>query len=170
MDKVAGMADRSPELGQDERERFDRLLEDAIESLPDNVRELLDHVPVVVLDCPTPEMLRSLKKDGTLEPEADGLDLCGLHTGVAITERSIEDPGGVGGGGGGGGWGSGLASGASGLEQIHLFRIGILDLAGGWEQPSADEEVYEEIRITLLHEVGHHFGLDEDDLDDLGYA
>jgi predicted Zn-dependent protease with MMP-like domain len=29
--------------------------------------------------------------------------------------------------------------------------------------------VYEEIRITLLHEIGHHFGLDEEDLEELGY-
>lgn len=149
------------ELTHAERERFDRLLEDAIESLPGNVREMLDHVPVVVLDCPTPEMVQSLKQDGTLESEADGMDLCGLHTGVAITERSVEDPG---------GWGLQHVLDASGPEQIHLFRIGILDLAGGWEQPNADEEVYEEIRITLLHEVGHHFGLDEGDLDELGYA
>jgi predicted Zn-dependent protease with MMP-like domain len=28
----------------------------------------------------------------------------------------------------------------------------------------------EQVRITLLHELGHHFGLDEDDLDSLGYA
>jgi predicted Zn-dependent protease with MMP-like domain len=156
------MEDELPhELAANDRDRFDRLLEDAIESLPPPVRSLLDQVPVVVLDCPTPDMLESLKKDGTLEPEADGRDLCGLHTGVAITERSVEDPG---------GWGGHWAADGSGPEQIHIFRMGVIDLAGGWEQPQADEEVYEEIRITLLHEVGHHFGLDEDDLDELGYA
>ena len=155
------MEARDPELTDEERERFDLLLEDAIGTLPAHVRQLIEHVPVVVLDCPTPEMVRSLKKDGTLEPEADGLDLCGLHTGVAITERSVEDPG---------GWGPQSVLEGSGPEQIHLFRIGILDLAGGWEQPNADQEVYEVIRITLLHEVGHHFGLDEEDLDELGYA
>jgi predicted Zn-dependent protease with MMP-like domain len=32
------------------------------------------------------------------------------------------------------------------------------------------DELIQEIRITVLHEVGHHFGLDEDQLDDLGYA
>lgn len=32
------------------------------------------------------------------------------------------------------------------------------------------EELVEEIRLTVLHEIGHHFGLDEDDLDDLGYG
>lgn len=31
------------------------------------------------------------------------------------------------------------------------------------------EEIVEQIRITVLHEVGHHFGLDEDDLAELGY-
>jgi predicted Zn-dependent protease with MMP-like domain len=33
-----------------------------------------------------------------------------------------------------------------------------------------EDRVREEIRITVLHEIGHHFGLDEDDLDRLGYA
>ena len=32
------------------------------------------------------------------------------------------------------------------------------------------DDVREEIRVTLLHELGHHFGLDEDDLERLGYA
>jgi predicted Zn-dependent protease with MMP-like domain len=158
--------DPAVELNAAERDRFDRLLEDAIEALPPAIRELIEHVPVVVLDSPTPVMLASLKRDGVLEQAADGLDLCGLHTGVAITQRSVEDPG---------GWG-GLAGGgeadaeSGGPERIHLFRKGIIDLAGGWEQPQAEEEVYEEIRITLLHEIGHHFGLEEDDLEDLGYA
>lgn len=42
-----------------------------------------------------------------------------------------------------------------------------MNLAGGWER--GEEAVREEIRVTLLHEIGHHFGLDEDDLADLGY-
>ena len=45
-------------------------------------------------------------------------------------------------------------------------------MAGGWEEwtdddgelMGGDEIVQEEIVITLLHELGHHFGLDEDDL------
>jgi len=32
------------------------------------------------------------------------------------------------------------------------------------------EELAEQIRITVLHEVGHHFGLDEERLDELGYS
>lgn len=70
--------------------------------------------------------------------------LCGLHSGTPLTERSVEQPDEL-------------------PETIHLFREGILDQAGGWAR------VKEEIRITMLHEIGHHFGLDEDDLTELGY-
>jgi predicted Zn-dependent protease with MMP-like domain len=130
---------------QSKRDRFDVLVEDAVESLPPPVRRLLDQVPVVVLDRPTPEMLQDL---GMSQSEAD--ELCGLHTGRANTERSVEHS-------------------AEVPSSIHLFRRGIVALAGGWEQPGADDEIYEQVRITLLHEIGHQFGLDEDDLADLGY-
>lgn len=125
--------------------RFDALVEDAIEGLPAHLRTLLDEVPVVVLDQPTPEMLRDL---GAKSSDVDGI--CGLHTGTAITERGMERHGEL-------------------PTVIHLFRRGIVDIAGGWDQDHPDERIYEEIRVTLLHEIGHHFGLDEDDLADLGY-
>jgi len=62
-----------------------------------------------------------------------------------------------------------------GPEQIHIFRRGVADLAvaeleGGWDDTQAEQEIYEEVRITLLHEIGHHFGLGEEDLDELGFA
>ena len=132
----------------EQQQRFDALVEDAIESLPQRFRDYLDEVPVVVLDEPTPEMLRDLGIDPA-DPEA--LDeMCGLHTGIAMTERSVAD--------------------ADLPTVIHLFRRGIVALAGGWDADNADDEIYEEVRTTLLHEIGHHFGLDEDDLDQLGYA
>jgi predicted Zn-dependent protease with MMP-like domain len=143
------------------RDRFDELLQDVIDGLPPRIHALIDEVPVVVLDSPTPEMVRSLKAEGTLGPEDTGDDLCGLHTGVGMPDRSIEDPG---------GWGPVGGGDSGGPEQVHIFRDGIVSLAGGWEHPEAEEDIYEEIRITLLHELGHHFGLDEDDLEELGYA
>lgn len=127
-----------------ERARFDALVEEAIGSLPPPLRELLEEAPVIVDDRPSPEMLRSMG----LPP---GEPLCGLHTGVALTERSVEH--------------SGVPT-----DVIHLFREGIVRAAGGWRQPDADDAVYDEIEITLLHEIGHHFGLDEDDLEALGYG
>jgi predicted Zn-dependent protease with MMP-like domain len=125
---------------------------------------LLEELAVVVLDRPTPEMTALLRKDGILAAYEDGSDLCGLHSGVGLPDRSLEDPA---------GWGADLGV----PEHIHLFREGIVQLAlenlgdgASTDAAHADEEIYEEIRITLLHEIGHHFGLDEDDLDQLGYA
>lgn len=129
-------------------ERFDALVKDAIDALPPHLRRLVDEIPVVVLDEPTPDMLKDLGIDAG---DADALDeLCGLHTGTAITERSVEHS-------------------AELPTVVHLFRRGIVGLAGGWDGPNAEEEVYEQVRITLLHELGHHFGLDEGDLEGLGY-
>ena len=149
-----------------DRERFDALMEDAIESLPPRVRALIDEVPIVVQDRPSPHMIKELINEGTLLPEDESsaaAELCGLHTGVAITDRSIDDPG---------GWGS-VGHETFGQEQIHIFREGIVNLAtddAGWSAEHAEDDIYEEIRITILHEIGHHFGLDEDDLEELGFG
>ncbi len=35
---------------------------------------------------------------------------------------------------------------------------------------SNEVELVEEVRVTVLHEIGHHFGMDEGDLDELGYG
>lgn len=134
----------------EEQDRFDALVEEAMIALPPRIAALLDEVPVVVMDEPTPEMLRDLEPEPDSNEPITAEDLCGLHTGIAITERSIEHSGEL-------------------PTTIHLFRRGIISLAGGWDQPDSEDLIYEEIRTTLLHEIGHHFGLDEDDLADLGY-
>ncbi len=128
--------------------RFDALLERELESLPDHILAVLDEVPLHVMDEPDRQILKDLGV------QADDMDdaveeLCGLHTGFMLTERGIELDGVL-------------------PNEIHLFRRGIALMAGGWN--ADDETVAEQIRITLLHEIGHHFGLEEDDLDELGYA
>ncbi|MEI7656533.1 MAG: metallopeptidase family protein [Phycisphaerae bacterium] len=138
----------TPPLTQAERDRFDELLEEAIEALPDEFRELIEQVPVIVEDRPDREVLEEFRDEEGHLPEPD--ELCGLHTGIPFTERHLEgDPE--------------LPS------EIMLYRLGIIAAAGGWEQADADDVVYEEIMITLLHEMGHQFGLDEEDLRRLGY-
>lgn len=119
-----------------------------MDALPAHLSELVAEVPVIVLDEPTEAMLRELGYNPRDAAAAE--ELCGLHSGHANTERSVEHSGEL-------------------PTQIHLFRRGIVALAGGWDQPNADDEVYEQIMITLLHEIGHQFGLSEDDLTDLGY-
>ena len=141
-------------MSRKERERFDKLFDEVFSQLPATVHAMLEEAPIILEDHPSEELAAELGID--LDDPED--ILCGLHSGVPLTERSVSD--------------------AEGLETIHLFRMGILDLAGGWEAWEDDEgqewggsdRIRAEIRITILHEVGHHFGLDETDLDRLGYA
>ena len=136
-----------------ERERFDALVETEVAGLPYAIQLLLQETPLLVEDGPSDSVLAEF---GIPPEHAD--ELCGLHSGVGLTERSVEDlpelP-----------------------ETITIYRQGIVALAGGWE-PGTDEasatggveRIAMEIRITILHEVGHHFGLSEEDLDKLGFA
>ena len=48
-------------------------------------------------------------------------------------------------------------------DRIYIFRDNLCEMCAG------REELLDEIRITVLHEIGHHFGLDEDRLAELGY-
>jgi predicted Zn-dependent protease with MMP-like domain len=72
-------------------------------------------------------------------------DLFGLYEGVPLTERSSWDGGRL-------------------PDRITIYRRPLEE-----EFPDP-EELREEIRITVLHELAHLFGIDEDRLDDLGYA
>jgi len=48
-------------------------------------------------------------------------------------------------------------------DHIYVFRDNLCEMCETFE------ELIDEIRITVLHEIGHHFGLDEDRLAELGY-
>lgn len=84
---------------------------------------------------------RMLKEVG-LEP--DEL-LLGLYRGRALTERSVEDSGRL-------------------PDVVYLFQEDI-ELCS-----DSEADLVREVRVTVLHEIGHHFGLDEDDLERLGYG
>ncbi|RLS91591.1 MAG: metallopeptidase family protein [Planctomycetota bacterium] len=135
-----------------ERERFDALFDEVLALMPASIHTLIEECPLVLEDAPSAQLLAEL---GLSE---DDEILCGLHTGIPLTERSVDR--------------------AELGNIVHIFREGVLDMAGGWDE-GIDEDgtpyggearVREEIRITILHELGHHFGLDEDDLERLGYA
>jgi predicted Zn-dependent protease with MMP-like domain len=129
-----------------ERRAFDELLDEVFAALPSKWKDVVHEVRIVIDDRPSREMLRSL---GMSEDEAT--ELCGVHTGV---------PG-------------GLEEGWEPTPEIELYREGIIAEAGGWQgkhsTPEQRDAVREQIRITLLHELGHELGLDEDDLGRLGY-
>ena len=127
-----------------DRHGFDQLLDGIIEQLPAHLRDLLDEVPLIVEDEPSNRLLDELGID---RREAD---LCGLHWGVPMTERSVYHSG-------------------TFPDRMMLFRGPIMRLARG-RRRSSRAPLAEQIRITLLHEIGHHFGLDEQDLEALGYG
>jgi len=131
-------------------ERFDELLESVITELPDRVASVLEEIPVIAMDRPSGEMLLSLG----MQENGDDTELLGLHSGTAITDRSVEHSGEL-------------------PDQIHIFREGLIAAVGGVDRlerdPGASRALREQIRVTLLHEIGHHMGLDEDDLEELGY-
>ena len=72
-------------------------------------------------------------------------DLLGLYEGIALTDRT-SDYGGV------------LP------DRITIYQDAILDVC------SDRDEVVREVAITVVHEVAHHFGIDEDTLHDLGWG
>lgn len=78
-------------------------------------------------------------------PEGEPADLLGLYDGVALTERTDA-------------WVPDLP------DRIFLFRGPLSDMCDDLE------DLVEEIRITVVHEVAHHFGIDDDRLHELGYA
>lgn len=127
---------------------FDRQLQAVLDRLPSAARKLLDDLPLIVEDHPSRKVMR--------EQEIEFRDdLCGLHSGIPLSERSIE--------------------GSAGPNVILIYREGILQSARestpeGATDADLQAALRKQIRITVLHELGHHVGLDEDDLEQLGYG
>jgi predicted Zn-dependent protease with MMP-like domain len=125
------------------RRYFDQQLDRVLADAPPRVHELLEEVTMYVEDHPSPRIMQQM---GVRSRRS----LCGLYTGIPLTKRHVEV--------------SGVLS-----DAIYLYREGILDLARDHRGRIDEQELLRQIRITLLHELGHHHGLDEDDLSELGY-
>ena len=103
-----------------------------------------DHVRAALDELP-PDLAAALENVAVVveDENPDDPDLLGLYHGVPLTERG--DMAGV------------LP------DTISIYRI---PLEESFPDPG---ELREEIRITVLHELGHYFGLDEEQIADLGY-
>jgi predicted Zn-dependent protease with MMP-like domain len=110
-------------------ERFEALVNEALDGIPDELAGLVRNVVVLVEP----------------EPPADDPDLLGLYDGVALTDR----------------YGDMLPELP---DRIFIYRGPLLDMC------ETEEELVEEVRITVVHEVAHHFGIDDARLHELGYA
>jgi predicted Zn-dependent protease with MMP-like domain len=113
-----------------EPERFDLLVDQALDGIPDELAQLVRNVVVLVEDEP---------------PDDEPDDLLGLYDGVALTERDST-------------------MGVQMPDRIFIFRGPLLDFC------DTEAQLLEEVRITVVHEIAHHFGIDDRRLHELGYA
>jgi predicted Zn-dependent protease with MMP-like domain len=79
------------------------------------------------------------------EPPAGEPELLGLYEGVPLTERD--------------GWYAGVLP-----DRITIYRLPTLRIC------DSPQDVIDEVHITVVHEIAHHFGIDDERLHQLGYA
>ena len=112
------------------KERFDELVEEVLDSLPEEFTELLDNVVIFVEDAPSAATLAESEV-----PEGEAL--FGLYEGVPLTERTHD---------------YGLVA----PDRITIFQNPIEQAC------ESEDEVALQIRRTVLHEIAHFFGIEED--------
>ncbi|WP_296665784.1 metallopeptidase family protein [Demequina sp.] len=110
------------------REEFEAAVDDALDSIPDRLLDMIDNCVILIED----------------EPDGEDKELLGLYDGVALTDRGDL-------------WGGDLP------DRIFIY-------VGPTLRMCADaEEVRDEVAITVVHEIAHHFGIDDDRLHELGW-
>jgi predicted Zn-dependent protease with MMP-like domain len=112
------------------RERFEELVADALDSVPEGLLKLLSNVVILVED--------------DAPGEAEGR-LLGLYEGYALTERDWNYAGVL-------------------PDRITIFRNPILSVC------RTERDVVEQVTITVVHEIAHHFGIDDARLHQLGWG
>jgi predicted Zn-dependent protease with MMP-like domain len=117
------------------RDRFRRLVSDALDTIPRRFQRHLRNVAIVVEDEPSPDLLAEMD----IEPPDT---LFGLYQGTPLTERR---------------WDHGNAL----PDRITIFQGPIEDVS------ETEDDVVTEIGETLIHEVGHFFGLSEREIEEI---
>jgi len=107
-------------------ERFEAMVSEALDGIPDELGELMSNVAVTVQHDRGPE------------------GLLGLYQGVPLTRRSRYYAGAL-------------------PDRITIYRLAICGVC------ATDDEVVEQVRRTVIHEVGHHFGIGDGRLRELGW-
>jgi predicted Zn-dependent protease with MMP-like domain len=107
------------------RYRFDALVADALDDLPEELLHVLDNVVVQVVDR-----------------NADDPTILGLYDGVPHTERT----------------------GHEGPDVVSIYRVPLCEMCADLD------ELAEEVYVTVIHEIAHAAGIDDDRLHELGWA
>jgi predicted Zn-dependent protease with MMP-like domain len=122
-----------------QRERFIELVKDALDELPDQFRSRVHNVAVLVEDVPPGQPPSRPGRPRSLAPRTL---LLGVYRGIPVTKRSAFDL-------------------PTGPDTIVLYQKNIEAVC------TSDEQVREQVRRTVIHELGHYFGMDEDQLRDV---
>ncbi|WP_370969977.1 metallopeptidase family protein [Amycolatopsis sp. cg9] len=110
-------------------------------------RERFEELVSAALDEVPPEFARAMDNVVVLVEEFndEAPDILGLYHGIALTERTSS-------------YGGVLP------DRISIYRQPILSMC------EDEDEVVEEVLITVVHELGHHFGIDDARLHELGWG
>jgi predicted Zn-dependent protease with MMP-like domain len=118
-----------------DRKEFERLVAEALASIPRRFKKAMQNIAIVVEDEPSAELLEEME----IEPPDT---LLGLYQGTPLTER---------------GWGHGNAL----PDRVLIFQ-------GPHERDADDDDdLVVAIGETLIHEVGHYFGLSEEEIEEI---
>lgn len=114
-----------------EEKDFEAVVADALDTVPQNFKEILDNVDIVIEDLPTRYQMRKMRLHA-------GSMLLGLYEGVPQTKRSNY---------------SNVLP-----DKITIFKLPLIHLG------QTEEGIKEAVRKTVLHEIGHHFGMSDKEL------
>ena len=123
------------------RMEFERLVADALQIIPQQFREEMANITVVVEDRPSAELLAEL---GITPPDT----LYGLYEGTPLPER---------------GWDHGNVL----PDRITIFQIPIVEDAGMDDDGEDESVIVRAIGETVIHEFGHYFGLSEEEIEEI---
>jgi predicted Zn-dependent protease with MMP-like domain len=115
-------------------DEFKKIIGKAIDGLPQEFKDKIENVAIVVADWPSPEQLRLVAKEGR-----GGL-LLGLYQGIPKTKR--------------GNYGIGPTL----PDKITIFKIPLLAISKSYD------EAVNNIKETVIHEIAHHFGMTDEDI------
>lgn len=115
------------------RQVFEALVGEALDAIPQDFRDRMQNVEIVVEDRASPALRAEMSDDS-------GDELFGLYQGTPLTERN---------------WAHGNAL----PDRITLFQRTIEEAC------DTEDEVFEEVCLTLIHEAGHFFGLSEEEIE-----
>ena len=107
------------------RYRFEQLVAESLDELPDELQPVLDNVVVQVADR-----------------NPDEPDLLGLYDGVPHTERTGQE----------------------GPDVVTIYRLALCEACDDLD------ELVDEVYVTVIHEIAHAAGIDDERLHELGWA